>query len=98
MLGLIASVAYGTAAYYAPSHHTQKLMGLCAGLSLSILPYTLVVIMPSVNALFALDSSGDVAKVNSEGDKLIDKWNKLSVSRAAIAAIPLLIAFKEISE
>jgi len=73
-------------------------MGVCSGLTLAIIPYTVAVILPTVKAIFALKTSGDVAKVDAEGDKLIDKWAKLTLSRMLIAVISLLIALKEIAE
>jgi len=97
-LGLIASVAYGTAAYYAPTDHLQMVMGVCSGLTFAVVPYTVAVILPTVKAIFGLKTSGDVGKLDAEGDKLIDKWAKLHLSRMLIALIPLLIAAKEIAE
>jgi hypothetical protein len=91
-------VAYGTAAYYAPTDRLQQLMGANAAITLSILPFTFFGIIPTVQKIFALNSGGDVAKTNAEGDKLIDKWGNLNIVRMSVAVVPLLIAFREISE
>jgi len=65
---------------------------------LAILPYTVAAIFPTVKAIVGLKTSGDVAKANAEGDKLIDKWAKLHLFRMMIAVISLLVALKEIAE
>jgi Domain of unknown function (DUF1772) len=94
----LGTIAYGTAAYYAPTDRLQQLMGINAVITLGVLPFTFFAIIPTVQKIYALNSGGDIAKTNAEGDKLIEKWGTLSTVRLGIVVVPLLIALREISE
>jgi hypothetical protein len=100
MAGLagVASLGFGTAAYYAPTNYIQKSMIASAVLSASVVPFTILVIKPTILALKAIEKEGNDAKATSDGDKLIEKWGKLSLTRWAIMTIALLNGLKELSE
>lgn len=97
-LGGIAGLAFGTAAYYAPTQHVQYSMIASALLSVSVAPFTFLAIMPTNKKLKAIESSGDVVKATAEGDKLLEQWGKLSLIRWSIMAIASLNGLKELSE
>lgn len=97
-LGGIAGLAFGTAAYYAPLPYVQNSMIASALLSFSAAPFTLLAIMPTNKALKAIESSGDTVKAAAEGDKLLEKWGKLSLIRWSLMAIASLNGLKELSE
>lgn len=93
----IASTSFGTAAYYAPTQYLQKSMIASALLSISVIPFTLQFIFPTNKALKAIEKSGDGEKALSEGDKLLEKWGKLSLARWSIMAVAALIGLKNLS-
>ena len=63
-------------------------MGFLAGglLMLSNWPYTLIVLMPTNNALMA----SDPAKADAKTRLLIQKWNWLHAARTALGALAVL--------
>jgi Domain of unknown function (DUF1772) len=94
----VAGIAFGTAAYYAPTYYLQNSMIASALLSFSIAPFTVLVIMPTVKALKGIETSGDTDKAAAEGDKLIEKWGKLGLIRFFVMAVAALNGLKELSE
>jgi Domain of unknown function (DUF1772) len=97
-ISTLAGLSFSTAAYYAPTNYLQKSMIASAVLSFSVAPMTLLVIMPTVKALKAIESAGDTVKANSEGDKLIEKWGNLSLIRWSLMTVAALNGLKELSE
>lgn len=74
---------FGAAAWW-----QTGVMGFLAGglLMLSNWPYTLIVLMPTNNALMA----SDPAKADAKTRVLIQKWNWLHAARTALGALAVL--------
>lgn len=97
-LGLIASAGFGTAAYFAPTDFLQKSMAVSCFLTLMNMPFTVLVIFPVNAEMKKIEATNDTLKANTEGDKLLDKWTKLSTIRMSIMAVAMIIGLKEISQ
>jgi len=94
----VGCLAFGTAAYYAPTYYIQNSMIASALLSISAVPFTVLFMRPTVQALKAIEKDGDDVKTTAEGDKLIEKWGKLSLMRCSLVCIGALNGLKELSE
>jgi Domain of unknown function (DUF1772) len=94
----IAVAGFGTAAYYAPTQYLRNSMAVSAALALSIAPFSVIALIPTVQKLKQIESSGDTLKAQSEGDGLLEKWGKLSLVRWSIMSVALLNGLKELSE
>jgi hypothetical protein len=66
----ISTAAFGTAAYYAPTEYLQKSMTVSSLIAFSVIPWTLLVIMPTNNELKEIVAANDKLKANAEGEKL----------------------------
>lgn len=93
-----ATAAFATAAYYAPTQYLRNSMIASAALALSVFPYTVIGILPTVQKIKKIESSKDAIKAQSEGDGLIDKWGKLAFVRMVLMSVALLNGLKELSE
>ncbi|SMR54417.1 unnamed protein product [Zymoseptoria tritici ST99CH_3D1] len=94
-LAVSATVAHGLAAYSANEWTVKCLFGAAAAASIAVVPYTLLVMLPTNDALHARAD----AKKDRDGDDektlgLIVKWVGMSKVRANIA---LLSAFLSVS-
>lgn len=96
-LGGVACLSFGTAAYYAPTNYVRNSMIASAVLSISVIPFTILFIRPTVVALKAIEKERDTVNATAEGDKLIEKWGKLSLIRWSFMAIASLNGLKELS-
>jgi uncharacterized membrane protein len=94
----ISTAAFGTAAYYAPTGYLQKSMTVSSLIAFSVIPWTLLVIMPTNKELKGIVAANDTLKANAEGDKLLVKWTKLSTIRLGLMTVGFLNALKELSE
>jgi len=97
-LGVISSIAFGTAAYYAPTIGLRNSMIASAAFGISVIPFTGVAILPTVHALKEIEAHKDVAVAEAEGDDLISKWGKLSLARWLLVSVGCLNGLKELSE
>lgn len=97
-LSTTAVAAFGTAAYYAPTISSRNSMIASALLALTPLPFTLIVIFPTVKKLKGIQATNDTFKATAEGDPLIEKWGKLSIVRFLFVAVGCLNGLKELSE
>jgi hypothetical protein len=97
-LGLIAAAGFGTAAYFAPTDFLPKSMAVSCFLALMNMPFTVLVIFPVNAEMKKIEATIDTLKANTEGDKLLDKWTKLSTIRMSIMAVAMIIGLKEISQ
>jgi hypothetical protein len=93
----IATVGFGTAAYYAPTYFQRNSMIASAVLAASIVPVTIVFILPTVRKLQGILARKDEVAAKEEGDGLLDKWQKLNLIRWGLMAIGGLIAWKSVS-
>lgn len=73
-------------------------MAASAALALSVVPFTVIALIPTVQKLKKIESSGDTIKAQSEGEGLLEKWGKLSLVRWSIMTVALLNGLKELSE
>ena len=69
-----------------------------SALAISVIPFTLIAIIPTVKALKKIEADNDAPKAEKEADKLIEKWGKLSLIRWGLMAIAFLNGLKELSE
>ena len=97
-LALIASISYLVAAYYAPTSTLSYSMSGTSFLAISVIPFTRVAIMPTINKLKNIEASKDSTKAAAEGDKLLAKWGTLSLARWLIMLLALLNGLKDISK
>lgn len=97
-LSSIGAVAFGTAAYYAPTVGLRNSMIASGVLAFSALPFTLFAIIPTVKALKGIESHNDVAVADAEGDGLLAKWTNLNYVRFGLVTIGSLNGLKELSE
>jgi hypothetical protein len=96
-LAAITFTSFGIAAYYAPTQYLQKSMIASALLSVSVVPFTLLVIFPTNKALKAIEKSGEGEVALSEGDRLLKKWGRLSLIRWSLMAVAALNGLRELS-
>jgi hypothetical protein len=96
--GVAAVAGFGTAAYYAPTHRLRNSMIASAGLALSVVPLSVIGLIPIVKKLKMIESSKDEVKAQTEADGLLDKWGKLNLARWCVMAVALLNGLKELSE
>jgi Domain of unknown function (DUF1772) len=97
-LGTIGAIAFGTAAYYAPTIGLRNSMIASGVLAFSAFPFTILAIFPTVQALKRIDKRKDVAVADAEGDGLLAKWSNLNYIRFGLVAIGSLNGLKELSE
>ena len=96
--GLIASAAYGTAAYFAPTPSSQNALIAASAFSFGILPFTVVFIFPTVFKLKDIKARLDSETALSQGDGLLKKWTTLNTVRMSLMAVGSLIGLKELYE
>jgi hypothetical protein len=97
-LSLTATASFATAAYYAPTISIRNSMIASSALAISALPFTLIVILPTVKKLKAIQANNDTFQATAEGDSLIEKWGKLSLIRWTFMLVACLNGLKELSE
>jgi hypothetical protein len=73
-------------------------MAVSCFLALMNMPFTVLVIFPVNAEMKKIEATIDTLKANTEGDKLLDKWTKLSTIRMSIMAVAMIIGLKEISQ
>jgi hypothetical protein len=95
---IISTAAFGTAAYYAPTDYLQKSMAVSSLFAFSIIPWTLLMIAPTNRELKGIEAANDTLKANTEGDRLLTKWTKLSTLRLGLMTVAFLNALREVSE